>query len=186
MSKEEADQHIQSVRNYSAKLLAFVQPSLESLTGKTDKEIAKGLSNTYVFPDAANDYNKKLLGTWTLDCMLMLWKHGLCNDADLRPMRTGDCFKFQFATVNSATGFGSWIMFGDDDQVYASIKNSSTKISASARIPLHDRCSELAKLLKRVLYRHTRCCQPRTERRTLPTLYNNASTRTLAFLFKIG
>eukprot|EP01048_Picozoa_sp_COSAG05_P034045 COSAG05_NODE_14002_length_411_cov_1.108974_1_plen_136_part_11 len=78
----------------------------------------------------------------------MLWKHGQCDDADLRPMRTGDCFQFRFASVNSATGFGSWILFGDDEQVIASMKNSSTKIGASARIPLHDRCPELAKFLK--------------------------------------
>jgi hypothetical protein len=80
--------------------------------------------------------------------MLMLWKHGQCDDEDLRPMRGGDCFKFKYANVNSETGFGSWILFGDDDQLFASIKNSSTKIGASARIPLHDRCPELATFLK--------------------------------------
>jgi hypothetical protein len=79
--------------------------------------------------------------------MLMLWQHGQCDDADLRPMRTGDPFKFKFATVNSATGHGSWIIFGDNDEVFASMKHSSTKIGASARIPLHDRCPELANFL---------------------------------------
>jgi hypothetical protein len=77
----------------------------------------------------------------------MLWQHGQCDDADLRPMRTGDPFKFKFATVNSATGHGSWIICGDNDEVFASMKHSSTKIGASARVPLHDRCPELAKFL---------------------------------------
>ena len=66
------------------------------------------------------------------------------NFTDLRPMRGGDCFKFRYASANSATGHGSWILFGDDDQVYAFLKNSSTKISGSAPIPLPDRCPELA------------------------------------------
>ena len=140
MNEEECGAHIQSVREYSGRLLAFVQPLLGNLVGKTEIQLAKGLSKMYVFTDAADGHNNKLLGTWALDCMLMLWKHGLCDDEDLRPMRGGDCFKFKYATVNSTTGFGSWILFGDGDQVFASIKNSSTKIGASARIPLHDRC----------------------------------------------
>ena len=147
ITEEECGAHIQSVREHSARLLAFVQPRLGDLVGKTETQQAKGLSKMYVFTDAADGHNNKLLGTWALDCMLMLWKHGLCDDEDLRPMRGGDCFKFKYATVNSTTGFGSWILFGDGDQVFASIKNSSTKIGASARIPLHDRCPELAKFL---------------------------------------
>jgi hypothetical protein len=122
---------------------------LESLIGKTQKEITKSLSKLHVFEHAADGHNKKMLGTWALDCMLMLWQHGLCDKADLRPMRTGDCFKFKFAAANSATGHGSWIIFGNNDQeVFASMKNSSTKIGASARIPLHDRCPELSNFLK--------------------------------------
>eukprot|EP01048_Picozoa_sp_COSAG05_P005785 COSAG05_NODE_353_length_10881_cov_72.725839_2_plen_470_part_00 len=148
MSVEQAGEHIQSVRDYSSKLLAFVQPLLESLIGKTEKQLATGLSKTYIFADAIDGHNKKRLGTWALDCILMVWKHGQCDDADLRPMRCGDCFRFRYASVNSATGFGSWILFGDGDQVIASMKNSSTKIGASACIPLHDRCPELAKFLK--------------------------------------
>ena len=102
----------------------------------------------HIFEHAVDGQNKKKLGTWALDLMLMLWKHGQCDDADLRPMRCGDCFKFKYATVNSPTGQGSWIIFGDDQQVFASMKNSSTKIGASAQIPLHDRCPELAEFLK--------------------------------------
>jgi hypothetical protein len=67
---------------------------LESLIGKTQKEITKALSTLQIFEGAADNHNKKMLGTWALDCMLMLWQHGLCDDLDLRPMRTGDCFKF--------------------------------------------------------------------------------------------
>ena len=148
MTQEEADGHVQSVRDYSAKLLEFVQPLLESLTGENETRIAKALSKMHVFQHAADDHNKKRLGTWAIDCILMLWQHGQCDDADLRPMRTGDPFKFKFATVNSATGHGSWIICGDNDEVFACMKNSSTKIGASARVPLHDRCPELAKFLK--------------------------------------
>jgi len=120
---------------------------LESLIDKTQKEITKALSTLQIFEGAADNHNKKMLGTWALDTILMLWQHGLCDDLDLRPMRTGDCFKFKFAAANSATGHGSWIIFGDNDQVFGSMKNSSTKIGASARIPLHDRCPELAHFL---------------------------------------
>jgi hypothetical protein len=115
---------------------------------RSEKEITKALSKMHVFQLAARKHSKKRLGTWAIDCILMLWQHGQCDDADLRPMRTGDPFKFKFATVNSATGYGSWIICGDNDEVFASMKNSSTKIGASARVPLHDRCPELAKFLK--------------------------------------
>ena len=101
MTEEECDAHIKAVRDYSAELLTFVQPLLESLTGKTEKQIAKGLSKQIVFTDAVDGHNNKRVGTWALDCMLMLWKHGQCDDEDLRPMRGGDCFKFKYANVNS-------------------------------------------------------------------------------------
>ena len=143
MTQEEADGHVQSVRDYSAKLLEFVQSLLESLTGENEARIAKALSTMHVFQHAVDDHNKKRLGTWAIDCILMLWQHGQCDDADLRPMRTGDPFKFKFATVNSATGHGSWIICGDNDEVFASMKNSSTKIGASARVPLHCFCTKM-------------------------------------------
>ena len=147
MSVEQAGEHIQSVREYTAKLLAFVEPLMRELTGKTEKQLAKALSRFYIFEHAVDGHRKKRLGTWAQDCMLMLWKHGQSDDADLRPMRGGDCFKFKFASVNSPTGHGSWILCGDDGEVFASLKNSSTKIGGSGRIPLHDRCPELAKFL---------------------------------------
>jgi len=147
MSVEQAGEHIQSVREYTAKLLAFVEPLLRELTGKTEKQLAKALSRFYIFEHAVDGERKKRLGTWAQDCMLMLWKHGQSDDADLRPMRGGDCFKFKFASVNSPTGHGSWILCSDDGEVFASLKNSSTKIGGSGRIPLHDRCTELAQFL---------------------------------------
>ena len=48
MTQEEADGHVQSVRDYSAKLLEFLQPLLESLTGENEARIAKALSKMHV------------------------------------------------------------------------------------------------------------------------------------------
>eukprot|EP01048_Picozoa_sp_COSAG05_P024679 COSAG05_NODE_5918_length_1059_cov_3.848958_1_plen_298_part_10 len=89
MSEQECGEHVQSIREYSAKILKFVQPLLESLIGKTEKQLATGLSKMHIFDHAVDGQNKKKLGTWAQDCMLMLWKHGQCDDADLRPMRCG-------------------------------------------------------------------------------------------------
>eukprot|EP01048_Picozoa_sp_COSAG05_P023714 COSAG05_NODE_5250_length_1225_cov_4.557726_2_plen_298_part_01 len=89
MSEQECGEHVQSIREYSAKILKFVQPLLESLIGKTEKQLATGLSKMHIFEHAVDGHNKKKLGTWAQDCMLMLWKHGQCDDADLRPMRCG-------------------------------------------------------------------------------------------------
>ena len=59
MTQEEAGAHVKAVREYSTQLLLFVQPLLELLIDKTEREIAKALSTQYIFEYAVDSENKK-------------------------------------------------------------------------------------------------------------------------------
>jgi hypothetical protein len=158
--------------------------------------MAKQLQKTFTMDSALTGQQRKKLAIWFITSILALMKHGDVTDeltpdehvtGDLRPLRTGDPFKMQFASATSAVGQGSWILTNDESkQVFYSIIDSCTKNNHKTpplTVPVHERCPLLAGFL--LQWRKLMCTYQNTEEPfLLCTMSLDAAKRTP--LFKTG
>eukprot|EP01047_Picozoa_sp_COSAG01_P057224 COSAG01_NODE_6590_length_3589_cov_56.646421_3_plen_429_part_00 len=160
MTTGEADTHCKAVSNFAVTCINTLLPKLSDLLTMNPLTMAKQLQKTLTMDSAVTGQQRKKLGIWFITSILALMKHGDVTDeltpddhvtGDLRPLRTGDPFKMQFANDTSTVGKGSWILTNDESkQVFYSIIDSCTKNNHKTppiRVPVHERCPLLAGFL---------------------------------------
>eukprot|EP01047_Picozoa_sp_COSAG01_P050293 COSAG01_NODE_5069_length_4510_cov_167.523237_2_plen_490_part_00 len=141
LTTEDADAHISDVQYSATSLKTFIDPLLQTILdeakkGNAQKVFTQALSRMYGYQN-----EKKRLGTWVQSYIMLATKHGVCDNDELRSLRTGDWQRMKVGSLTSELGENSTIIQNGNEMTLHVV---STKIKFRCTIPLHERCPELS------------------------------------------